>query len=138
MRRKKIIRKVIMGKSAVLKRITDCDGTKPFLRGHTCFHRKPRADWQKLDFGDRVIRDEKDFRYECWLPVLRGEIPLKAHAHRADDILTAVRIDGIYGVNSTQIRCDGIYILVAVIPLHPLLLLGDSHMTVRLDETGSR
>ena len=35
---------------------------------------------------------EKDFRYECWLPVLRGEIPLKAHAHRADDILTAVRI----------------------------------------------
>ncbi|MDE7232069.1 MAG: amidohydrolase, partial [Lachnospiraceae bacterium] len=35
---------------------------------------------------------EVDFRYECWLPVLRGEIPLKAHAHRADDILTAVRI----------------------------------------------
>ena len=35
---------------------------------------------------------EEDFRKECWLPVLRGSIPLKAHAHRADDILTAIRI----------------------------------------------
>ena len=42
--------------------------------------------------------DEKDFRYECWLPVLRGEIPLKAHAHRADDILTAVRIAKEFGL----------------------------------------
>lgn len=31
---------------------------------------------------------EPDFKYECWLPVLEGEIPLKAHVHRADDILT--------------------------------------------------
>ena len=35
---------------------------------------------------------EEDFRKECWLPVLRREIPLKAHAHRTDDILTAIRI----------------------------------------------
>ncbi len=36
---------------------------------------------------------EKDFRYECWLPVLRGEIPLKAHAHRADDILLSGKLN---------------------------------------------
>ena len=36
--------------------------------------------------------EKVDFEMEPWLPVLRKEIPLKAHAHRADDILTAIRI----------------------------------------------
>ena len=29
---------------------------------------------------------------EALIPVIRGELPLKAHAHRADDICTAIRI----------------------------------------------
>ena len=33
---------------------------------------------------------EKDFRYECWIPVFEGKIPLKAHVHRVDDIFTAI------------------------------------------------
>lgn len=49
---------------------------------------------------------EKDFRYECWLPVLSGEIPLKAHAHRADDILTAVRIAKEFGLRMTLDHCS--------------------------------
>lgn len=49
---------------------------------------------------------ERDFRYECWLPVLRGEIPLKAHAHRADDILTAVRIAKEFGLKMTLDHCS--------------------------------
>lgn len=47
-----------------------------------------------------------DFRYECWLPVLRGEIPLKAHAHRTDDILTAVRIAKEFGLRMTLDHCS--------------------------------
>lgn len=47
-----------------------------------------------------------DFRYECWLPVLRGEIPLKAHVHRADDILTAVRIAKEFGLRMTLDHCS--------------------------------
>ncbi len=50
--------------------------------------------------------EEKDFRYECWLPVLRGEIPLKAHAHRADDILTAVRIAREFHLRMTLDHCS--------------------------------
>lgn len=50
--------------------------------------------------------EEKDFRYECWLPVLRGEIPLKAHAHRADDILTAVRIAREFYLRMTLDHCS--------------------------------
>ena len=33
-----------------------------------------------------------DFKLESMLPVIRRELPLKIHAHRADDILTAIRI----------------------------------------------
>lgn len=41
---------------------------------------------------ERGALDQLNFEMEPWLPVLKKEIPLKAHAHRADDILTAIRI----------------------------------------------
>ncbi len=44
---------------------------------------------------------KEEFRMEPWVPVFRGEIPLKAHAHRADDILTAIRIAKEFGVDIT-------------------------------------
>ena len=49
---------------------------------------------------------EKDFRYECWLPVLEGRIPLKAHVHRADDILTAIRIAKEFHLSLTLDHCS--------------------------------
>lgn len=49
---------------------------------------------------------EQDFRYECWLPVLNGDIPLKAHVHRADDILTAIRIAREFGLSMTLDHCS--------------------------------
>ncbi|MCM1264371.1 MAG: amidohydrolase [Butyrivibrio sp.] len=49
---------------------------------------------------------EKDFRYECWIPVLEGKIPLKAHVHRADDILTAIRIAKEFGLSMTLDHCS--------------------------------
>ena len=41
---------------------------------------------------------EADIRLEALIPVLKGEIPLRTHAHRADDIATAVRIAEEFGV----------------------------------------
>lgn len=49
---------------------------------------------------------EPDFKYECWMPVLEGEIPLKAHVHRADDILTAIRIAKEYHLKMTLDHCS--------------------------------
>lgn len=49
-----------------------------------------------------------DIKLEAMLPVMKGEIALKAHAHRADDILTAVRIAKEFGVKLTLDHCtDG-------------------------------
>ncbi len=42
-----------------------------------------------------------DFKLESLIPVLKGEVPLKAHAHRADDIFTAIRIAKEFGVKLT-------------------------------------
>ena len=49
---------------------------------------------------------EKDFRYECWIPVLEGRIPLKAHVHRADDILTAIRLAKEFHLSMTLDHCS--------------------------------
>ncbi len=49
-----------------------------------------------------------DMKLEAMLPVMRCEIPLKCHAHRADDILTSIRIAKEFGVKLTLDHCtDG-------------------------------
>lgn len=49
-----------------------------------------------------------DMKLEAMLPVVNGEIPLKAHAHQANDILTAVRIAREFDVKITLDHCtDG-------------------------------
>ena len=47
------------------------------------------------------VLEKEDFELEPWLPVLNKEIPLKAHAHRADDILTAIRIAKEFDLDMT-------------------------------------
>lgn len=71
---------------------------------------------RELLFKTRRYMDDKeagrnpafDMKLEAMIPVLKGEIPLKAHAHRADDILTAIRVAREFGVKITLDHCtDG-------------------------------
>ncbi|MBE5960784.1 MAG: amidohydrolase [Lachnospiraceae bacterium] len=48
---------------------------------------------------------ETDFCYESWIPVLERKIPLKAHVHRTDDILTAIRIAKEFDLKITLDHC---------------------------------
>lgn len=59
---------------------------------------------EKKERGE-IAAGEEDFRMECWLGVLRREIPLKAHVHRADDILTAIRIAKEFQLDMTLDHC---------------------------------
>lgn len=65
---------------------------------------------QYLDKKERACKAgetfEEDFTKECWEPVFRGEIPLKAHVHRADDIFTAIRIAKEFGLAMTLDHCS--------------------------------
>jgi len=68
---------------------------------------------EELDKAQRYAREKEagkdgfnyDYRLDCWVPVFRKEIPLKAHVHRADDILTAIRIAKLYGLRMTLDHC---------------------------------
>ncbi len=50
---------------------------------------------------DPLKKPAFDMKLEALIPVLNGEIPLKAHAHQANDILTAIRIAKEFGVKMT-------------------------------------
>lgn len=49
---------------------------------------------------------QEDFHYESWIPVLKKEIPIKAHVHRADDILTALRMAKEFDLKITLDHCS--------------------------------
>ena len=49
-----------------------------------------------------------DMKLEAMIPVIKGELPLKSHAHRADDILTIIRIAKEFNIPVTLDHCtDG-------------------------------
>lgn len=58
-------------------------------------------------YNDKENNDKPEFdmKLEALLKVLKREIPLKAHAHRADDILTAIRIAKEFNVRITIDHC---------------------------------
>lgn len=53
-----------------------------------------------------------DFERECWIPVFKKEIPLKAHVHRADDILTAIRIAKEFDLRMTLEHCTEGHLII--------------------------
>lgn len=81
-------------------------GTASILR-ELLFKAKNYADAK--DAGENPTFDMK---LEAMLPVMRGEIPLKAHAHRADDILTSIRIAKEFGVKLTLDHCTEGHLIV--------------------------
>ncbi|MGN1106708.1 MAG: amidohydrolase, partial [Huintestinicola sp.] len=50
-------------------------------------------------------RPEYDIKCEALLPLLRGELKAHFHCHRADDIMTALRICGEYGLEPLLVHC---------------------------------
>ncbi|SDK71117.1 amidohydrolase [Natronincola ferrireducens] len=67
----------------------------------------------KMYFNERHNKNiEEDYRWEVFSPVFKREIPLKIHAHRADDILTAIRIAEKYNLRYTLDHCTEGYLIV--------------------------
>ncbi len=78
--------------------------TAAILR-ETLFEAKQYLENVELSKEDADKKPDYDMRMEALLPVLRKEIPLKAHAHRADDIFTALRIAKEFDVDITLEHC---------------------------------
>ena len=63
-----------------------------------------------VDDPDRV--PDFDIKLHSLLPVMKKEIPLKAHAHRADDIFTAIRIAKEFDLDITLDHCTEGHLIV--------------------------
>ncbi len=66
---------------------------------------------------DYVETKEKkfDMRLEALAPVIKGKLPLKAHAHRADDIMTALRIAEEFDLQITLDHCSEGHLIADVL-----------------------
>ncbi|MDR0286646.1 MAG: amidohydrolase [Clostridiales bacterium] len=82
-----------MGTAALLREALE--STIEYIRKKNEYAREP---------DDKDLPDY-DIKLEALIPVLKGEIPLKIHAHRADDIVTAIRIKNEYNIKITLEHC---------------------------------
>lgn len=48
---------------------------------------------------------KKEFKKEALLPVIKGKLKTKIHAHRADDMISAVRIAEEFGLDYSLLHC---------------------------------
>ncbi|NLY20545.1 MAG: amidohydrolase [Tissierellia bacterium] len=70
------------------------------LLRETLFKAKEYND--KLNNGEKV---DFNMKYDALRPVMNKEIPLKSHAHRADDIFTSLRIAKEFDLDITLDHC---------------------------------
>ena len=71
----------------------------------TLFKAKEYIEKLEKSKEDESKKPKFDMRMEALIPVIKKEIPLKAHAHRADDIFNALRIAKEFDVDITLENC---------------------------------
>ena len=93
------------------------DRKKPVTRmGISALLRETLAKAQRYAAKKDAGEDQPfDFQMEAMLPVIRREIPLKCHAHRADDMLTALRIAEEFGVDITLDHCTDGHLIAGIL-----------------------
>jgi len=67
-------------------------------------------------------KPEYDIKCESLLPLLNREIPMKAHAHRADDILSAIRIAKEFNLKLTLDHCTEGHLIKEKLNGYPCLV----------------
>ena len=82
------------------KHISSRMNTAALLR-ETLFRAREYMEKLHAAGDDPAKRPAFDMKLQALIPVLRREIPLKAHAHQANDILTAIRIAREFDVKLT-------------------------------------
>ncbi|MBQ1945874.1 MAG: amidohydrolase [Clostridia bacterium] len=76
--------------------------------------KKAQRYMEEVDAAEKDENQKRpfDMKMEALLPVMRGEVPLKSHAHRADDIMTSIRVAKEFGVKITLDHCTEGHLIV--------------------------
>jgi imidazolonepropionase-like amidohydrolase len=83
---------------------------------------------KKLEKGEEVTRD---LGLESLAKVLRKEIPLRAHAHRADDIVTVLRLAKEFNIDVTIEHCTEGHHIADFIKKHNVMVCVGPTMSAR-------
>lgn len=107
-----------MGTAAILREaLSEAIEYKEKLDGY----REKLSEYERAlkdDSEDPPERPEKpdiDLRSESLIAVIEGRLPLKIHAHRQDDILTAVRVCNEFGLTYTLEHCTEGHLIADVL-----------------------
>lgn len=101
------------------KRVYDAQKKSPMTRmataailRETLFKAKTYLE-KKEKAEDPSKTPDYDMKMEALIPVLKKEIPIKAHAHRADDIFTSLRIAKEFDIDITLDHCTEGHLIAA-------------------------
>jgi imidazolonepropionase-like amidohydrolase len=101
-------------------------GTAAILR-ETLFEVKKYIEEKEKAMQDPEESLDFDMKMEAMIPVMKKKIPLKAHAHRADDIFTALRIAKEFDLDITLDHCtEGHLIAEELIEENKFIIVGPS------------
>ena len=94
---------------------------------------RAREYMRKIDAagGDESKLPSFNLQLHALLPVMRGEIPLKAHAHQANDILTAVRIAKEFGLRAVIIHGTEAHLVADLLAEEHVPVVSGPYMTDR-------
>jgi imidazolonepropionase-like amidohydrolase len=57
-------------------------------------------------------KPDKNIKYEAMIPVLKKKVPLRAHAHQSNDIISAIRLAKEFDVNIAIDHCSEGYMIL--------------------------
>jgi len=94
--------------------------TQNYMNKWTAYERKLKDYKEELKEYEKKKKEGKDkdlkkpqeptkpdvnIKYEAMIPIFKRQVPLRAHAHQANDIVTAVRLAKEFGVKITIEHC---------------------------------
>lgn len=79
--------------------------TAAIIREQLYKARKYMQDKQRAQLDDDYDEPEYDMKCEALLPLLEGRVKAHFHAHRTDDIFTAIRIAREFGLGYVLLHC---------------------------------
>lgn len=86
----------------------------------------------KENSKDQAESQQKDFRKDILVKALNKEIPVRAHAHRADDILTAIRIAREFDLDLSIEHCTEGHKMAEVLKRYNIPVVIGPNISARL------
>jgi imidazolonepropionase-like amidohydrolase len=98
--------------------------------------------YRARDYGNKRRREEigmdGDFRMEALQPLIEGKMKARIHAHRADDILTAIRIAEEFGLDLVIEHCTEGFLVKEILARKGIPAVAGPHLGGRAKPENSK